>query len=51
MKLVEVKVHCHELEVWHMSFRRIMKYLRRFIKLVEHFGNMGWKVREVAWSL
>ena len=36
MKLLEVKVYYHELEVWHMSslFRRIMKHFRMFMKLV-----------------
>ena len=53
MKLLEVKVHCHEFEVCHMSSRfiRIMNQLRRFMNLVKYFSNIGWKVHELAWSL
>jgi hypothetical protein len=40
-KLLEVKVHYHEIEVCHMSsrFRRIMNYFRRFMKLVESWSG------------
>ena len=53
MKLLEVKVHYHEIKVCYMSswFRRIMNYFRRFMKLVTPSSNMSWKVHEVAWSL
>ena len=44
MKLLEVKVHCHEIEVCHMSSRF------RFMKLIEHCSNIGWKVHELAWN-
>ena len=43
MKLLDLKVHYYEIEVCHMS-RRIMNQFRRFMKLVEHYGNIGWKV-------
>ena len=48
MKLLEIKVHYHEIELRHVSnqFRRIMIYFRRFMKLIEHSGNIGWKVHE-----
>jgi hypothetical protein len=46
MKLLKVKVHYHETEVCHMASR-----FRRLVKLVEHFGNIGWKVCELAWNL
>ena len=43
MKFLEVKVHYHEIEVHHMSSR-----FRRFMKLVEHFDNIGWKAHELC---
>jgi hypothetical protein len=53
MKLLKGKFHYHEIEVCHMSslFRRIMNEFRRYMKLVEHFGNIGWKVHELACNL
>ena len=41
--MLVVKVHYHEIEVWHMSswFRKIMKQFWSFMELVEHFGNIG----------
>ena len=52
MKLLEVKVHHHEIEARHMSrqFRIIMNWFKRFMKLVEHFRNIGWKFHEQTWS-
>lgn len=32
-------------------FRRIMNKFRRYMKLVEHLGNIGWKVHELACNL
>jgi hypothetical protein len=32
-------------------FRRIMNEFKRYMKLVEHFGNIGWKVHELACNL
>ena len=53
MKLLEVKVHYHDIEVYHMSsrFYRIMNQLKKFMKLVEYFGNIGRKDHELAGKL
>ena len=54
MKLLELKVHYHEIEaLCHKSswFEKIVNYFRRFVKLVEHSSNIGWKVYELAWNL
>ena len=53
MKLLEVKVHYYEIEVWCMSnrVRRILNQFRRFMQLVEHFDNIGWKVHKLVWNL
>jgi hypothetical protein len=40
------KVHNHEIEVCQMS-----NQFRRFKKLVDYFGNISWKVHELAWNL
>ena len=50
MKLLEVKVHYYKIEVYHMSswFRRIMNQFSRFMELVEHSSNIGWRVHELA---
>ena len=39
MKLLKVKAHYYEIEVCHMTIR--------FMTLVEHSHNIGWKVHEV----
>ena len=46
------RVCYHEIEVCHMSsrFKRIMNKYTKFMKLVEHHGNMGWMVHELAWN-
>ena len=53
MKLLEVKVPYDEIEVCHMSsrLRRIMNSFRRFMTLVKHSGNIGWKVHEIEFAL
>ena len=45
MKLLEVHVHFHEIDVCHMlsRSRRIMNEFLRFVELVEHFNNIGGK--------
>ena len=32
-------------------FERIMTQFRGVMKIVEHYGNMSWKVLEIAWNL
>ena len=29
-------------------FRKIMNEFRRFMKLIEHYGDNGWKVHELT---
>ena len=48
MKLLKVKFHYHDMS---NLFRRIMNEFRRYMKLVEHFDNIDWKVHELACNL
>ena len=54
MKLLEVKVHCHEIEVCHtcqVGLGESWTISERFMKLVKHSSNIIWNVHELAWNL